>query len=149
VPGARDIIKAIRREIEVARSKGYPVIYANDVHEENDPEFRAWPPHAVRGTAGAEVVDALAPREGDKVVEKTSYSGFYGTDLEDQLRSFNVDTIIVTGVVTNICILYTAVDALMRGFQVEIPEDCVAALSQEDHQFALRQIGSVLKPRQR
>lgn len=147
VPGARSIIPNIKREIDKARREGRPVVYVNDAHDAGDPEFEFWPPHAVAGSPGAEVVEELAPRPGDIVVEKKSYSGFYGTDLESRLKFLDVDQLTVTGVVTNICILYTSVDALMRGFKVEVPDDCVAALSDEDHRFALRQLRDVLKPR--
>jgi nicotinamidase-related amidase len=147
VPGARNIVPALRRELENARSSGVPVFYLCDAHDENDPEFSIWPRHAVKGSAGAEVIEELSPRPGEKIVQKTSYSGFFGTDLESLLRSAGVDALVITGVVTNICVLYTAVDALMRGFDVEIPDDCVAALNENDHRFALKQIREVLKPR--
>ncbi|NIM19840.1 MAG: isochorismatase family protein [Candidatus Latescibacteria bacterium] len=148
VPQASDIVPNIKREIAKARACGAPVIYINDAHRDDDPEFCVWPRHAVRGTDGAKVVEEIAPLEGDPVIEKTSYSGFFGTDLEARLRTLGAKKLTITGVVTNICILYTAADALMRGFEVEIPEDCVAALNDEDHRFALKQIKSVLKPRQ-
>ncbi|HID11347.1 MAG TPA: cysteine hydrolase, partial [Candidatus Latescibacteria bacterium] len=96
---------------------------------------------------GAEVVQELAPQDGDLVIPKVSYSGFFRTDLEDRLRELGVEKLIITGCVTNICVLYTAVDALMRGYEVEVPEDCVAALDEEDGRFALKQIREVLKPR--
>ncbi len=148
VPGALDIVPNIKREIESARACGNHVIYVNDVHAKDDAEFKVWPPHAVRGSEGAKVVESIAPLEGDPIIEKTSYSGFYATNLETLLEQLGVTDLIITGVVTNICVLYTAADALMRGFSVEIPEGCVAALSDEDHTFALKQINSVLKPRQ-
>jgi nicotinamidase-related amidase len=146
VPKARRIVPAISREIDRARREGRPVVYVNDSHRPDDPEFAVWPSHAVEGTEGARVVDELAPGPGDLVVKKRSYSGFYGTDLEAKLREMGVDELTVTGVVTNICVLYTSVDAMMRGFRVEVPEDCVAALNDEDHRFALRQLREVLKP---
>ncbi len=147
VPQTRRIIPNIARRIEEARAKGVPVVYICDSHREDDPEFKVWPRHAVRGTEGAEVVDELRPKEGDMVVPKVSYSGFFQTDLDDRLRSLGVEELILTGCVTNICVLYTAVDAYMRGYYVDVPEDSVAALDPEDHRFALRQIKEVLKPR--
>jgi nicotinamidase-related amidase len=148
VPGALRIVPNIQRRIETARANNIPVLYVNDAHEAEDAEFTVWPPHAVKGTNGAEVVDDIAPHRGDAVIEKTSYSGFYRTDLEERLRSMGVTNVTITGVVTNICVLYTAADALMRGFEVEIPEDCVAALNDDDHRFAIKQIKEVLKPSQ-
>ncbi|RKY60888.1 MAG: cysteine hydrolase [Candidatus Latescibacterota bacterium] len=147
VPRTREVLPNIRRELERARREGMPVIYLCDRHRPDDPEFKVWPPHAVEGTDGAEVAQELAPQDGDLVIPKVSYSGFFRTDLEDRLRELGVEKLIITGCVTNICVLYTAVDALMRGYEVEVPTDCVAALDEEDGRFALKQIREVLKPR--
>ncbi len=68
--------------------------------------------------------------------------------MDERLRSMGVTKLTIAGVVTNICVLYTAADALMRGYEVEVPEDCVAALDADDHRFALKQIKEVLKPSQ-
>lgn len=147
VPRAREIIPNIQREIEKARKNDYPVIYLCDAHKLDDPEFKIWPPHCVEGTEGAEVIDELKPAKGDFVVKKISYSGFYNTKLEELLKSLGVQKLFLTGIVTNICVLYTGVDALMRGFEVEVIEDCVAGLNEEDHKFAIRQLKEILKPR--
>lgn len=148
VPAGRKIVPALAERLERARAEGTPVIYVCDAHAPDDPEFAVWPPHAIQGTEGAQVVGDLAPRPGERIVTKTSYSGFYETELEAELRSLGVDHLILTGVVTNICVLYTAADALMRGFTVTVPPDCVAGLNEEDHAFALRQTTDVLKPAQ-
>ncbi len=144
VPAGRAIIDAIAGEIRYAREKGRPIIYVCDRHEEGDPEFDLWPEHAVRGTPGAEVVEQLAPQPADYVVEKSAYSGFFHTELDALLDDLDIDDLLICGVTTNIGILYTAVDALMRGIGVVAPETCVAAINEEDHQFALRQINQVL-----
>jgi nicotinamidase-related amidase len=145
VPAGKWIIENIAGEIRYAREKGRSIIYVCDRHAADDPEFEHWPPHAVKGTPGADVVDALAPQAGDHIVEKTSYSGFYRTKLEALLDEMEIDEVLICGVLTNICVLYTAVDALQRGIGVIVPETCVAALTEEDHRFALRQINEVLK----
>ncbi|HID09812.1 MAG TPA: cysteine hydrolase, partial [Candidatus Latescibacteria bacterium] len=84
VSKTREVLPNIRRELERARREGMPVIYLCDRHRPDDPEFKAWPPHAVVGTDGAEVVQELAPQDGDLVIPKVSYSGFFRTDLEDR-----------------------------------------------------------------
>ncbi len=146
---ARNIVKNIKSQIDEARKQGIPIIYVCDNHKEDDPEFRLWPGHAVQGTKGAEVVDDIEPEKGDTIVYKKTYSGFFETELDDVLKKISIDEVIITGVVTNICVLYTAADAYMRGYFVTVPEDCVAGLNDEDHRFALRQIKNVLKPRPR
>ncbi|MCM8778511.1 MAG: cysteine hydrolase [Candidatus Omnitrophica bacterium] len=147
VPRAREIIPRIREKINEAYPKDVPVIYICDAHKKDDPEFKVWPVHAVKGTKGAEVVEELKPKDKDYIIYKTTYSGFYKTRLEKLLKRLKIDTLIVTGILTNICVLYTSVDALMRGFNVEIPEGCTAGLNPEDEKFALRQIREILKPR--
>ncbi|HHT9124998.1 MAG TPA: cysteine hydrolase family protein [Candidatus Brocadiia bacterium] len=147
VSGGRDIVANIQRQIENARKTNIPILYCCDRHKKDDPEFRIWPPHAVEGTKGADIIDELKPQKGDSIIPKTTYSNFFESTLDSTLRRLGVNHLILTGVCTNICILYTAVDAYMRGYGVTVPEDCVAALTKEDHKFALRQIKEVLKPR--
>lgn len=147
VPKSRGIIPNIKREIDKARQNEIPVIYLCDAHKPDDPEFKIWPPHCIEGTEGAEVIEELKPDKDDFIVKKVSYSGFYNTKLEELLKSLGVQKLLLTGIVTNICVLYTGVDALMRGFEVEVIEDCVAGLNDDDHRFAIRQLKEVLKPR--
>ena len=143
VPAARTIVRDIKQEIQRARKNGTPVIYCCDAHKHNDPEFALWPRHAVAGTEGARVIKQLEPREGDYVVTKTRYAGFYKTSLDTLLKRLGVSRLIITGVATNICILYTAADAYMRGYKVTIPSRCVAALTKTEHRFALLQMKRV------
>lgn len=145
VPAARNIIPNLKKRIDEAREKKIPIIYICDSHAEDDKEFEIWPPHAVKGTKGAKIVKELSPKRGDYLVEKTTYSGFYNTELDDLLKKLNVNELIVTGTVTNICVMYTVSDAVLRGYKVTVPEDCVAGLNEEDHQFALKQMKNILK----
>jgi nicotinamidase-related amidase len=80
----------------------------------------------VRGTQGAEIIRELAPREGDIIIRKTTYSGFFGTNLDDTLRLLGIDTVRLTGDVTHICVLFTASDAVLRDYRVLIVENGVA-----------------------
>ena len=145
VPAGRDIIANVAGEVRYAREKGRPVIYLCDTHIEDDPKFEYRPPHAIRSTPGAEIVDELAPQTGDFMIETSGYSGFFHTKLESLLDELEIDEVLICGLATNIGVLYTAVDALQRGLGVIVPETCVAALNQEDHSFALKQINHVLK----
>ena len=145
VPGATKIVPNIKRRLDQARGRGEPLIYLCDSHHPNDSEFQVWPVHAVAGTPGAQIIDQLRPSKESMIVKKTRYSGFYQTDLDALLQGLGVGRLVLTGVVTNICILYTAADAVMRGYEVVVPQDCVAALSDEDQKFALKQLTEVLK----
>lgn len=145
VPAARNIIPNLKKSIDEAREKKIPIIYICDSHAEDDKEFEIFPPHAVKGTKGAQVVEELSPKRRDYLVEKTTYSGFYNTELDDLLKKLDVNALIVTGIVTNICVMYTVYDAFLRGYRVIVPEDCVAGLNEEDHKFALKQMRNILK----
>ncbi|HHT9113454.1 MAG: cysteine hydrolase [Planctomycetes bacterium] len=143
VPAARAIIQPIRKEIDKARKAQIPIIYCCDAHKDNDPEFKLWPRHAVKGTAGADVIKQLKPHKEDYVISKTYYSCFYKTSLDKLLKKLDITHLILTGVVTNICILYTTAEAYMRGYKVTIPKNCVAALTKIEHRFALQQMQHV------
>jgi len=146
VPETRKVIPAIKREIENARANGNPVIYICDAHEKEDREFSkfGWPAHAVKGTKGAEVVEELKPQKDDIIIEKTTYSGFYNTRLDETLKSLGVDSLRLTGCVTHICVMFTASDAVLRDYKVAVVKDAIAGLSKEDHEAALRIMKNVL-----
>jgi len=146
VPETRKVIPVIKKEIEKARKEGKPVIYICDSHEPDDKEFRrfGWPAHAVKGTEGAKVIDELRPEEGDIVIEKTTYSGFYNTRLDETLKRLGVDSLRLTGCVTHICVMFTASDATLRGYNVTIVKDGVAGLTKEDHEAGLRIMKNVM-----
>ncbi|MBN1289877.1 MAG: cysteine hydrolase [Actinobacteria bacterium] len=144
VPAARGILPAVSELIEEARAAGVPVIYLNDSHDLEDKEFENWPKHAISGTKGAEVVKEVAPLATDHVVEKKHFSAFYRTSLESILKEYGISRLIITGTVTNICVLFTAFDAAMRDYEVVVFRNAVAGLDEGDHEFALRQIEKVI-----
>ena len=146
VPDTRRVIRNIQQEVYSARAAGRPVVYVCDAHALDDREFAkfGWPAHAVKGTKGAEVIDELAPGPGDVVVQKNTYSGFYGTDLDDVLKKRGVDSLRLTGCVTHICIMVTASDAVLRDYRVTVVEDGVAGIAREDHEAALRIMKNVM-----
>ena len=112
---AAKIIPNIRALLNHARKYKVPIVYATDAHIPNvDPEFDVWGSHAVAGSWGAEIVDELKPHKGDFRVLKRKYSAFQGTDLDHLLREMKVDTVVLTGVVTDICIQHTAADAFFQ-----------------------------------
>jgi nicotinamidase-related amidase len=146
VPETRKVIPTIKKEIESARAKGNPVIYICDAHEKEDREFSkfGWPAHAVKGTKGVEVVEELKPERDDIVIEKTTYSGFYNTSLDETLKNLGIGSLRLTGCVTHICVMFTASDAVLRDYKVTVVKDAVAGLSKEDHDAAFRIMKNVL-----
>ncbi|MEM0265082.1 MAG: isochorismatase family cysteine hydrolase [Candidatus Methanomethylicia archaeon] len=136
---ALKIIPRVKILIDTAREHGIPVIYVNDSHLPNiDGEFKKWGSHAIKGSWGAMIIDDLKPSERDFIIEKRRYSGFYGTSLDDLLRELKIDTLIVTGIHTHICVMNTVADAFYRGYKVIIPSDCVTTFNEEDHNWGLK-----------
>ncbi len=136
---AAKIIPNIEALLSQARRRNVPVIYATDAHLPGiDPEFDIWGRHAETGSWGAEIVDELKPRKGDFRVYKRKYSAFQGTDLDQLLRELKVDTVILTGVVTDICIQHTAADAFFRGYKIIVPKDCVEAVDAPTQEAAIQ-----------
>jgi len=142
----RRIIPNIKALLEDARRKGLPLIFTQDWHSPEDDEFAVWGRHCVEYTRGAELIDELAEvEERAFVVRKTRYTAFFETELEAHLREKGIKKLIIVGVATNICVLHTAIDASLRGFEIIIPEDCVAALSDYGQEYSLYHIKNVLK----
>lgn len=146
---AAGVERAVAGEIARAREQRRPVVYICDRHRPDDAEFAMFSPHCIAASPGAEVVPALKPQPGDLVVPKRRYSAFYGTDLDLSLREKGIDKLILTGVCTNICVLYTAADARMRGYEVEVVREAVASFDPAAHEFALQEMEKTLGVRVR
>ncbi len=139
VPDAEGTIPTIKSLLDGARSSGTRVVFSQDTHTEHDPEWGIWPEHARAGTWGWEIVDELAPREGELVVQKVRYDAFYGTQLDHFLRLWRTKTLVLCGTVANICVHYTAASAALRWYDVVVPKDATSALDPFDLEASLRQ----------
>jgi nicotinamidase-related amidase len=144
VPGARRIVPGLERILADARAQGITVIFITDSHREDDLEFNHWPPHAVSDTWGGQVIEELKPREGEYIIPKRRYSAFFGTDLDTYLRELQVKKLYLTGVLTNICVYATALDAAMRNYGVAVFTDAVASLSEDTDRFIFQQLEDVV-----
>jgi ureidoacrylate peracid hydrolase len=141
-----NVIKANQKLLDVARIAGVKVIYLQfgyrpDLSDAGGPEspnirkqmafkiIREKPELRdkciVQGTWGWQIIDELAPKEGDLVVPKSRYSGFAGTTLENQLNGLNIRYLMYTGVATNVCIESTARDGYFREFWPILIEDAM------------------------
>ena len=136
-------IAALKQKACVA---GVPVIYVND-------NFGRWRSSHIEllehclteGVLGKPFVEQLAPDQHDYFVLKPKHSGFYQTPLEILLKHLGTERIVITGVSTNSCVLFTANDAYMRDLEVIVPPDCVAACSRNEHSFALEEMKTMMK----
>jgi nicotinamidase-related amidase len=125
------------------RTLGVPVVHLQLINLEDDPHaerYDGWLP-ARRGSDGARIVEEFCAA-GDVVVEKNKDSGFYETELHDRLVEMGVDTVIITGMQTQICVQTTAADAFFRGYNVIVPPDAVVSARPEDQARALEWLGS-------
>ena len=142
--GARQIIPRIAAKIAEYNADRQPVIFLQDSHEPEDPEFQMFPVHCVKGTQEVEIVPELSGlAENEILIPKNRYSGFHGTHLEQILADRGPDRIEVCGVCTNICVLYT-VEELRDRYYVTVLREMVASFDEQAHDFALAQMESVL-----
>ena len=130
---AQAIVPGLARLLDAARAAGVTVVYATDAHTPEDIELRKWPPHAMKGTHEAEVVEAVAPRPGDVVIEKRTYSPFTETDIDAALRSRGIERLYITGLHTDCCARHTSGDAFQRGYELVWVTDALQAFTDEAH----------------
>ena len=143
---ALPMARKLRRLKARAKKAQVPIVYVNDNFGKWQEDFKTMAEHFTEPDAkGREVVEMLHPEPDDYYVLKPHRSAFYSTTLELLLRDLNASTLIVTGVTTDICVLFTANDAYMRGFDLVIPRDCVAAVKPEHTRQAMEFIKRVLK----
>ena len=140
---ARQIIPNVQKLLEQELAQGSKVFYLCDHHAPDDPEFAMFPPHAIEGTVEAEVIPELSKYPG-KIIPKKTYSLFYGTTLEKELKELKPETVVVCGVCTHICVLHGVSETRVRGYRVEVPVDCVGDFDEKAHVWALDYIEKVL-----
>lgn len=139
--------------IAAARKAGMKVIYACHIAREDASDIIptvtdimlpgpvARPRRSVvEGTYGAQIVDELKPQPGDHVITKRRSSAFYGTDLELILRSWGIDTLILTGIATNFCIANAARAARERDLHYVVASDCIASFSADIDEFFIKRL---------
>ena len=148
LPRAVRMARAIAALKRRTTSAGIPAIYVNDNFGRWRSDFRRIVSHCLRdGVRGQPVVELLVPDDDDYFVLKPKHSGFYNTTLDLLLEHLQVETLILTGMATDVCVLFTAADAYMRDLRVIVPRDCVTALTPSVHRTALDQMERALKAR--
>jgi len=125
-----------------------PTIYVNDNYGDWHAEFAELIERcASRAARGRRLVEQLRPRPADFHVLKPLHSGFHSTSLGVLLERIEARCLVLTGVAAHICVLFTAIDAYMRGLEIVVPSDCVASESARQEQYALQQMAEVLRAR--
>ena len=142
LPMARRLQSLKRR----ARGERIPAIYVNDNFGRWQSDLHRLIRHCLQThVRGRPVVELLRPDDDDYFVLKPKHSAFYSTTLDVLLDYLKVETLILTGIASNICVLFTANDAYMRDFNLVVPADCVAAEDPRENEHALAQMRDVLK----
>ncbi len=127
------------------QKKKYGYLFLCDNHTMDAPEFKQYPPHCLKGTKEAEIIDSLIEFSNvDNVIYKNTLSIFYETDLEKRLNILNPKSIHLTGVLTDICILFAAYEFRNMGYDTFIHKQGIQALNEEKQKYFLEYIKDFL-----
>jgi nicotinamidase-related amidase len=141
-PMARRLAALKRR----ATAAGIPAIYINDNFGKWRSDFRHLVDHCTNDDVpGREVARILRPSEDDYFVLKPKHSAFFDTTLDTLLEYLQTETVILTGIAGNICVLFSANDAYMRDLRLYVPSDCTVSNTKAENDYALNQMRTVLK----
>ncbi len=144
--GASAVAPNIRALASSARGAGVPVIYVNDNFGMWQSDFRSVIETCLRqDSPGRKVTEQLLPTKADYFVLKPRHSGFLATPLEALLAHLKVNALCIAGFSTDLCVLFTALDAHARGFHVLVPVDCTAANDEAAKETALTLVDKTLR----
>ncbi len=144
MPGYKERMLKARRLIDKAREQDIPVIFIQEVHRPDLVDFGREldgdeDVHCLEDDPNTAIaVEQTGFRPDDYLIKKRRYSAFFGTDLEILLRGLKVDTLLLCGGLTDVCVHYTFVDAHQSDYFCRVIEDCVGGSSEEAHEAALR-----------
>jgi nicotinamidase-related amidase len=150
-PGGEEIIPNLQKLFTWVRERNarglddVQLIHVQEAHRKNDADFRVRPRHAVKGTWGSDFIKELYPQGEEYTIPKRRHSAFAHTDLDLYLREENLDTVVVTGVWTNVCVRSTASDALYNAYKVITLSDGVHSKNDEMHESGLRDLSIFTK----
>jgi nicotinamidase-related amidase len=155
----RSVIEPLAALIAAARGAGVPVIHTREGHlpdlsdcppaklNRGLPSQRIGDPGAfgrilIRGEYGHDIVDELAPIDGETVIDKPGKGAFYATELTEVLQSAGITTLLVTGVTTEVCVHTTVREANDRGYECLVVSDCVGSYFPEFQRVGLEMIAA-------
>lgn len=144
MPGYKDRMLLARKAIDAARATNIPVIFIQEVHHPSMVDFG-------RELDGDEDIHCLEDnpktaiateqmdfRPDDYLIRKRRYSAFFGTDFEILLKGLKIDTLLLVGGLTDVCVHYTFVDGHQNDYFCRVTEDCVAGSSLDAHDASLK-----------
>ena len=143
-PKALKAAQSLSKLRDRARSAEVPVLFVNDNFGKWEQDFGEFVSSVKDSDKGRQMIDLIGPQPGDYHILKPQRSAFYATPLEVLLLTLNVSELIITGVTTDICVLFSAHDAYMRGYKLQVPPDCTAAVEDAHHGSALEFMARVV-----
>ncbi len=142
---ATKIIPNILLLTRTFRRHGEKVVFACDSFMEDDFIFGGrMRPHAIRGTGGDQPIDELEMQSSDLFLAKRRMSSFHKTDLDQTLRTWQIHTVVVCGIVTNVCVLLTVMDAIQNDFRAVMVSDACACHKPEIHEMTLQSYSNLI-----
>lgn len=143
--GSTTAVERIVELLDAARRSRIPVIFTQEVHRKELVDFGreldgAEPIHCVEGTPGVELRPEAKPLDGEWLIQKRRYSAFFATDLDLLLHGIGVDTLIVCGFLTDVCVHYSCVGAHQRDYHLYVARDATAGSSLAASEAALAAI---------
>ena len=155
----QSVVPPLRKVLDTARAIGLTVIHTREGHlpdlsdcppaklNRGDPTLRIGAPGPkgrilIRGEYGHDIIDDLAPLEGETVIDKPGKGAFYATDLQLILDAHGITKLIVTGVTTEVCVHTTVREANDRGYDVVVPADCVGSYFPEFQRVGLDMVSA-------
>jgi nicotinamidase-related amidase len=138
---ARNIVPNVVALVKKAHKLRVPVIFLRDVHSATDRELDIWGEHAMKGSKGSEIIPELKPEKNDIVIEKKQYIA--SVELPEILKQMNADTLIFTGVSTDICVQNSVAQAYFSGYKTIVPRDCTASIDEEAYEYALKYMKNI------
>ncbi|WP_160109657.1 isochorismatase family cysteine hydrolase [Pseudomonas izuensis] len=131
--------------LETARQQQVPVFYTRHINPADGSDMPRGEPRATdggpssyrAGTRQVEIIESLAPLADETVIDKGRYSAFHRTDLDARLKALDVDTLILSGVLTDVCVLSTVFDAFALGYHIRLVTDACTTTTLAGHYSAL------------
>jgi nicotinamidase-related amidase len=131
--------------LDTTRNQRVPIFFTRHINQADGSDLPRGEPRAAdggpssyrAGTRQVEILQRLAPQPGEQVVDKGRYSAFHGTDLDIRLKALNIDTLIISGVLTDVCVLSSVFDAFALGYHIRLVSDACTTTTLAGHHSAL------------
>ncbi|WP_163582230.1 isochorismatase family cysteine hydrolase [Gracilibacillus saliphilus] len=138
----RKILPNIKRLKQYAKERNYPIIYINDHYDTWETDFKQIAQTCL-SSKNEDIIEQGMPDKEDYFIMKPQMSGFFRTPLRSLLEQLEIRHLMIAGIAGNICVLFTANDAHMRGYTLHVPENCVASNTERHNQEAIKLMAEV------